>query len=255
MDVLVVSIKTIPDIDGSRRLYDLHGLSDEDVAKAVQHMRRQQGLSEDLPLHLQRIVCISAILSSTGRFKVWSLGDESADEQDMLQRFYEGLARYKPCLVTWSGRDFDLPVIQFRSLMYPLNAGAYWGKDTLDDQFSFNKSHSYNHDRHIDLKDVLANNQTENSELRDELAQLCSLPGSRGDVSLDAWDPWLKGDTSAIREQGETSVLKTYLLYLSWERNRGHLSAMQHEQQCSLVRDELKRSGVAHLLEFEKNWM
>ena len=55
MNVLVFDIETIPDIDGARRLYDLHGLSDEDVARAVFHMRRQQA-GTDFLRHLGELI-------------------------------------------------------------------------------------------------------------------------------------------------------------------------------------------------------
>ncbi len=46
MNVLTFKLKTIPDIDGCRKLYDLHGLSDDDVAQAVFHKRRQEANTE-----------------------------------------------------------------------------------------------------------------------------------------------------------------------------------------------------------------
>ena len=60
MNVFVFDIETIPDIDGCRRLYDLHGLSDDDVARAVFQMRRQQVGNDFLRHHLHRIVAISS---------------------------------------------------------------------------------------------------------------------------------------------------------------------------------------------------
>jgi predicted PolB exonuclease-like 3'-5' exonuclease len=87
MNVLVFDIETIPDIDGCRRIYDLHGLSDDDVARAVFQLRRQQSGTEFLRHYLHRVVAISAVLRTRDQFKVWSLGDIESDEQDLLQRF------------------------------------------------------------------------------------------------------------------------------------------------------------------------
>jgi hypothetical protein len=256
MNILAVSIKTIPDIDTCRHLYDLHGLSDDDVAKAVLHKRRQQMLDQALPVHLQRIVSISVILSRSGQFKVWSLGDDNAGEEDLLQRFYDGLERYHPCLVTWNGRRVDLSVIQCRSLRYPLNAGSYWGSDDTREHPEPMATESYYlHNRHIDLKHVLVPFISDSGSSQDELAQLCGFPGAGSSPDDTIWGLWLKGDIDRIRQMGEEHVLNTYLLYLNWERNRGNLSVPQHESQCNLVRDSLKTSDAAHLLEFEKNWV
>ena len=100
MNVLVFDIETIPDIDGCRRIYDLHGLSDDDVARAVFQMRRQQSGNEFLRHYLHRVVAISAVLRTRDQFKVWSLGDCDSGEQDLLQRFYSGIERYTPRLVS-----------------------------------------------------------------------------------------------------------------------------------------------------------
>lgn len=255
MDDLVFSVQTIPDIDGARRLYDLHGLADEDVAKAILHKRRQQAKTETLPHHLQKIVAISAVLSRTGQFKVWSLGDETSGEQDLLQRFYDGLTRYRPRLVSWNGRGFDLPVIHYRSLLYPLNAQCYWTSAEHDAPLPGNINLSGFQDRHIDLQEVLTVFQQEAAVLQEELARLCGFPGAMGVKSFNVWQHSLSREVSAIRRYGETRVLNTYLLYLNWERNRGQLSQDQYDEQCSLVRDQLKISEQTHLVDFEKNWI
>ncbi len=41
MNVLVFDIETVPDIEAGRRLYDLDGLSDADIAKAMYAKRRE----------------------------------------------------------------------------------------------------------------------------------------------------------------------------------------------------------------------
>ena len=100
MNVFVFDIETIPDIDGCRRIYDLHGLSDDDVARAVFQLRRQKAGTDFLRHHLHRVVAISAVLRTGDQFKVWSLGTAESDEQDLLQRFFSGIERYTPRLVS-----------------------------------------------------------------------------------------------------------------------------------------------------------
>ena len=117
MNVLVFDIETVPDIKTGRHLYDLDGLSDEDVAKSMYQLRRQQAKgSEFLRHHHHQIVAISVTLRNRDSFKVWSLGDESSDEKEILQRFFDGLERYTPTIVSWNGGGFDLPVIPARAL-------------------------------------------------------------------------------------------------------------------------------------------
>ena len=255
MNVLVFDIETIPDIDGARRLYDLHGLSDEDVARAVFHLRRQQAGTDFLRHHLHRIVAISAVLTSGDRFKVWSLGDEDSTEQDLLQRFFDGLERYTPRLVSWNGSGFDLPVIHYRSLLYPLNAERYWDTGQHDNQFRYNNYLSRYHERHTDLMDVLAGYQPRAAIRLDEIATICGFPGKMGMDGSKVWETWLNGNIKAIRDYCETDVLNTYLVYLNWERNRGNIDQPQYQQQCARVREALKSSEQDHLLEFENSWI
>jgi predicted PolB exonuclease-like 3'-5' exonuclease len=255
MNVLVFDIETIPDINGARRLFDLHGLSDEDVAKAVFQLRRQQANTEFLRHHLHKIVAISAVLTSADRFKVWSLGDEQSSEQDLLQRFFDGIDRYTPRLVSWNGGGFDLPVIHYRALLYPINAQRYWDSGQHDSNFRYNNYLSRYHERHTDLMDVLAAYQPRAAIRLDEIATLCGFPGKMGMDGSKVWKTWLEGNIKAIRDYCETDVLNTYLVYLNWERNRGNIDAHDYQLQCERVRQELKDSGLPHLIEFEQNWI
>lgn len=255
MNVFVFDIETIPDIDGCRQLYDLHGLSDDDVAKAVFHKRRQEANTEFVRHHLHKVVAISAVLRTSDRLKVWSLGDLDSDEQELLERFYSGIERYTPRMVSWNGGGFDLPVIHYRSLLYPINAGHYWESGQNDSQYRYNNYLNRFHDRHTDLMDVLAAYQPRASAPLDEIASLCGFPGKMGMSGSKVWDCYLRGGIKEIRDYCETDVLNTYLVYLNYERNRGNYDPTQYNEECQLVRDTLRDSGQAHLIEFEKAWI
>ncbi len=255
MNLLVFDIETIPDIDGCRRIYDLHGLADDDVARAVMQLRRQQAGTDFLRHHLHRVVAISAVLRTRDNFRVWSLGTEESDEQDLLQRFFSGLERYTPRLVSWNGGGFDLPVIHYRSLLYPIDAGHYWETGQNDTSFRYNNYLSRYHERHTDLMDVLAGYQPRANAALDEIASLCGFPGKMGMSGAKVWDAYQSGELEAIRDYCETDVLNTYLVYLNFERNRGNYDVEQYRAECRLVRDELRASGKAHLVEFEAAWI
>lgn len=255
MNVFVFDIETIPDIDGCRRLYDLHGLSDDDVARAVFQMRRQQVGNDFLRHHLHRIVAISAVLRTRDQVKVWSLGTADSDEQDLLQRFFSGIDRYTPRLVSWNGGGFDLPVIHYRSLLYPIDAAHYWETGQNDTSFRYNNYLSRYHERHTDLMDVLAGFQPRANAPLDEIASLCGFPGKMGMSGARVWDAYQQGQIQAIRDYCETDVLNTYLVYLNYERNRGNLEQARYRAECELLRGELKSSGLQHLLDFESAWL
>jgi len=255
MNLFVFDIKTIPDIDGCRRLYDLHGLSDDDVNRAVLHKRRQQENTEFLPHHLHKIIAISAVLRSGEQFRVWSLGDLQSDEADLLQRFYSGIERYTPDLVSWNGRGFDLPIIHHRSLLYPINAGHYWETGDRDASFSNNNYLNRYHQRHTDLMEVLAAYSPHAGASLREVASLCGFTGKMDMNGAKVWESHLGGELQTIRNYCETDVLSTYLVYLNYERNRGHFDQSQYLRELQYVRDTLKASDQAHLQAFEKAWI
>ena len=119
-------IETVPDTDLGRRLYGLHGLSDEQVAQIMFTKRRQETGSEFLSHEQHRVVAISVVMRSRDTLKVWSLGDEGSSEKDLIERFFDGLDKYTPDLVSWNGAGFDLPVLHYRSLLHGVTAARYW---------------------------------------------------------------------------------------------------------------------------------
>lgn len=255
MNVLVFDIETVPDVDSGRRLYDLDGLSDEDVAKSMYQLRRQQANgSEFLRHHLHQIVAISVTLRSRDSFKVWSLGDENSSEKEILQRFFDGLDRYTPTIVSWNGGGFDLPVMHYRSLLHGVVAPRYWDHGNDDRDFKYNNYLNRFHYRHTDLMDVLAAYQMRANAPLDEIASMCGFPGKMGMSGAKVWDEYASGNIKGIRDYCETDVLNTYLVYLRYELISGVLSASQYQIETQLVRDTLEEKNEKHTNEFLQYW-
>ncbi len=254
--VLCFDIETVPDTALGRQLLGLDaGLSDEDVAKAMTFKRLQEAETEFLPLFQQRVVAISVLLRHDDQLRLWTLGDNDSDEADLISRFYHGVEQYLPELVSWNGSGFDLPVIHYRSLLYPIEAAHYWENGQNDSSFRYNNYLSRYHERHTDLMDVLAGFSPRANAPLDEIASLCGFPGKMGMSGANVWETYLEGNIQSIRDYCETDVLNTYLVYLNYERNRGNLDQIQYVQECQLVRDTLKASDHEHLQAFEKAWI
>ncbi len=255
MNVLVFDIETIPDVDAGRRLYELEGLDDADVARVMFNKRREQtGDSEFLRHHLHRVCAISVVLRQGDSFKVWSLGDPNADEADLVSRFFDGIEKYSPTLVSWNGGGFDLPVLQYRALKHGITAARYWETGDDDQSFRWNNYLSRFHARHTDLMDVLAYYQPRASAPLDEIALMLGLPGKMGMSGARVWDEYLAGNIEGIRNYCETDVLNTYLVFLRWDLIRGRLDRSGYEREQKLVRDTLATSGRQHLEEFLAAW-
>lgn len=255
MRVFAFDIETIPDVNAGRRLHDFTGLSDADVARAMFHLRRQEtDGSEFLPLYLQRVACISVAFRSAEDFKVWTLGDNDAPEEEIIRRFFDGIEKYTPDLVSWNGSGFDLPVLHYRALMHGISAPRYWESGDNDQSFRWNNYLSRFHWRHLDLMDVMAGFQMRGRAPLDKVAQLNALPGKLGMDGSKVWDAWQAGDIDGIRNYCETDVLNTFLLYLRFERMRGRLMPEEFEAEYEKVRQTLRQSDKPHLLEFLQAW-
>lgn len=254
MNVLVFDIETVPDVESGKKIFDLEGLSDKDVIKTIEHLRNQQTGSEFMPHYLQRIVAISAVLSTHDSVKVWSLGDTDSHEKELLKRFYDGLEKYTPTIVSWNGGGFDLPVMHYRSLLHGVSARHYWQTGDEDTSFRYNNYLGRFHWRHIDLMDVLAAYQMRANAKLDHIATMLGFPGKLGMDGSKVCSAFLDGKIKEIRNYCETDVLNTYLVFLRFELMRGKIYEKEYEYKCQQVREYLSDSDEVHLREFLSAW-
>jgi 3'-5' exonuclease len=254
VNTLVFDIETVPDIELGRRLYDLGDLPDADVATVMFTKQRQLRQSDFLPPPQQRIVAISAVLRSREGLKVFSLGDEQSPERELVQRFFDGLERYAPELVSWNGSGFDLPVLNYRALRHGINARRYWEVGEADRDFRYNNYLSRFHWRHIDLMDVLSGYGASSRASLDTVAQLLGLPGKLGIGGAHVWSSYQRGELGAIRDYCETDVLNTYLIYLRFQLIRGELEPVAYQGELQQVEAKLAQSDRPHLKLFLDTW-
>ena len=253
--VLVFDIETVPDIAGLRRIHNLDaGVSDAQVAALAFQRRRQASGNDFLQLHLHRIVAIACALRDRDSFRVWSLGEPKDDEGELIQRFFDGIEKYTPQIVSWNGGGFDLPVLHYRGMLHSVRAARYWDQGEDDRDFKWNNYISRYHARHLDLMDLLALYQPRGAVPLDEIARLLGLPGKLGLEGSQVWQAWQDGQIAQIRSYCEADVANTYLVYLRFQLMRGALAQDQHRQEISLMRATLERSPDQHWREFLQRW-
>lgn len=253
---LVFDIETVPDVAGLRRLNgDAPDVPDAVVAeRAFEARRAATGGSDFLPLHLHRVVAISCALRDRDSFRVWSLGEPNEPEAQLIQRFFDGIERYTPQLVSWNGGGFDLPVLHYRGLVHGIVARRYWDLGEDDRDFKWNNYISRYHMRHLDLMDLLAMYQPRAAAPLDALAQLMGLPGKIGMEGSKVWAAYQAGEIEAIRNYCEADVVNTHLVFLRFQQMRGTLDREAHQREVQLVRDTLARTPGDHWKEFLSLW-
>ncbi len=244
---LVFDIETIPDVAGLRQLYELpDDLADAEVAELAFQKRRVANGSDFLPLHQHRVIAISCALRDDRHFRAWSLAEPASGEGEIIQRFFDGIEKYTPQLVSWNGGGFDLPVLHYRGLIHGVSAARYWEMGNDDRDFRYNNYISRYHSRHLDMMDLLALYQPRANAPLDQLARLMGLPGKAGMDGAQVWPAFLRGELQQIRDYCETDVVNTYLVYLRFQQMRGELTRQAHRAELATVRQALAETGAEH---------
>ncbi|MDR1228779.1 MAG: 3'-5' exonuclease [Azoarcus sp.] len=260
MPALIFDIETIPDVAGLRRLHGLpeENLSDAEVAELAFQQRRAASGNDFLPHYLQRIVTISCALYSPGQFRVFSLSEPDSGESGIVQRFFDGIEKYTPQLVSWNGGGFDLPVLHYRGLLHGIAAPRYWdlgdGDYADSREFKWNNYISRYHARHLDLMDLLALYQPRANAPLDDLAKLMGYPGKLGMDGSAVWTAWQAGRIAEIRDYCETDVVNTGLVYLRFLKMRGLLDQAGWAREVAMVRTTLEKIDAPHWREFLAAW-
>lgn len=257
MNILVFDIETVPDVESARRLYDLEGLGDKEVAEVMFSQRRQAtgGSSDFLKHHLHKVVAISVVLRTTEKISLWSLGDPESPENELVKRFFDGIERYSPMLVSWNGGGFDLPVLHYRALLHGISASRYWETGDEDQSFRWNNYISRYHERHTDLMDIITGYDYRATAPLTEVASMLGFPGKMGMSGDKVWDTYTNGDIDAIRHYCETDVLNTYLIFLRYELMRGRKTQLGIDEECKRLREMLQAENKPHLQQFLQTWL
>jgi predicted PolB exonuclease-like 3'-5' exonuclease len=257
--VLVFDIETIPDIAGLRLLRGADAsLSDAEVHAQECAERAQNGRSDFMPHHLQRVLVISCVYRSADGLRVHSFVDREpggrSDEARVIQQFFATVEKKVPQLVSWNGGGFDLPVLHYRGLRHGVVANKYWDLGDDDREFRWNNYIGRYHTRHLDLMDVLAMYQPRASAPLDAMARLCGFPGKLGMDGSAVHGAYLAGRLDEIRCYCETDVMNTYLLYCRFQKMRGGFTEAEYDNEIAFVREALAPLDEPHWKEYLAAW-
>ena len=252
---LVFDLETIPDILAIRKLLKISdNLNDEDVVNIAMYQRRQKVGHDFLQHHFQKIVAISCVLKTDEQLKIWTLGDEESNEAELLERFYDGVEKYLPNLVTWNGTGFDLPVLNYRSLINKVSSSIYFDMGENNSDFKWNNYLNRFHQRHIDLMDFFALYSGRNNASLDHIAKSCGFSGKLDMDGGQVCKNYLDVNIKSIRNYCETDVVNTYLVYLRFLLIKEHIDTNLYNDELKNLQSMLESFNQSHWKAFIQAW-
>ena len=208
-----------------------------------------------LPLEQQRVVAISCVLRSRDGLTVWSLGEPGTAEAELVQRFYDGIEKYSPDLVSWNGSGFDLPVLTYRALLHGVQARALLGDRRRGSGVPLQQ---------LPQPLSLAPHRSHGRAVRRSRAaggprcpawRRCSgCPASSASTAARSGRPSRPVTSLGIRRYCETDVLNTWLIWLRFAQLRAALSREQHAEEIARVKSYLRASPEPHFAQFLRAW-
>lgn len=140
---------------------------------------------------------------------------EGKSEVEMMTDFAEFMTRWRPHLVSWNGRSFDLPVLALRGLRYGLPFGWYYRGEGY--------RYRYTEEGHLDLCDVLSDHGAAKMTSLDGAARLIGLPGKDGVDGSQVEGLYHGGQIEALRRYCLSDVAQTAFLFLRYRLVSGLL--------------------------------
>jgi len=130
---LVFDIEPFPTSPGCVRLYEVDSaVSDKKWRRWPSRCAARRPAATSCNIICKRsrrspVCCARATTSGCG-----PLGDPGEDEGSLIKRFFDGIEKYTPQLVSWNGGGFDLPVLHYRGLIHGIQCRATgtWARTT-----------------------------------------------------------------------------------------------------------------------------
>lgn len=175
----------------------------------------------------------------------------------ITEQFWKGYKHYRPTLVSFNGRGYDVPLLELAAFRYGLSL-PFWFN--VDDRSYEQSRHRYNCQAHEDLCDLINNfgAMRLNGGLN-LLANLIGKPGKTGVDGSQVQDMYYAGKVAEINDYCRCDVLDTYFVFLRTRVLLGKLS-LADEHQCVVEARKFLEDRVdecpafAHYLEHWGEW-
>jgi predicted PolB exonuclease-like 3'-5' exonuclease len=234
---LILDTESVPDgrLLGLVR-YSGDGLTEaEAIARAQKEAQERSASGSDfLPVTFQYPVAV-CVLRVGADFRIQSIRCLDAPEfrpAEIVRKFWQGVALYpRAKLVSFNGRSFDLPLLEFAAFRYGCCGQAH-----------FQNNRNRYGGNHLDLLDWLTNYGA--CRLAGGLNLLSKILGKPGKMQIagdQVYSLYLQGKKQVINDYCMFDTLDTYFVFLRTRVMAGEISLAEEQ---ALVRDEA-RSWIA----------
>jgi predicted PolB exonuclease-like 3'-5' exonuclease len=160
---------------------------------------------------------------------------EGKDEAGMMADFADFMAKWRPHVVTWNGRGFDLPVLALRALRFGLNFNWYYRGEGYRYRFS--------EEGHLDLGDVISDHGAARMTSLDGAARLIGLPGKDGVDGSQVEGLYHAGQIEALRNYCLSDVAQTAFLFLRYRLVAGAIDLEAYRRAATGLLAAMESSG------------
>lgn len=252
--ILVFDIETVVDADAARKLLALPDVTDTQarLALGAHYLEKSKGRHDFARQPFHQVVAISyAQLNQEGAelvlHRIATGGENGSSEKELLQGFFQFVDQYRPQLVSYNGRGFDIPVLKYRAMKHLLSCPAW-----------FNQRYDYRYDqkKHLDLLDVFSDYGASARCSLEEVATCFDVPGKLETSGADVAALFEANRVQDIRNYCECDVLSTLLLFLRWQLFNGQLSFETFSRSSLAVHHYLQQEVVErpHFQSFLDAW-
>lgn len=263
-NLFVFDIETIPDLKAAKNLLSLPDAPNKELRDALvqYHLNITDQKNSFLRQPFHQVIAISFLEAEITRdfdgkefyriIDIRSGGDLASSESDLVKGFFSHLKKNISRLVSFNGKNFDLPVLKYAAMKHEVEASWLY---KLGDKWN-NYGQRYSLDWHCDLADAFSDFGASARVKMNELCAAFGLPGKLGIDGSQVMEMFDQGRLQEIRDYCETDVLNTYLLYLIYQHHSGSMSRDSFAKCKKDLREFLEKKSVekVNFAEFLREW-
>lgn len=170
----------------------------------------------------------------------WSKKRPDHTERELIANFADEMAKIPATVVTWNGRQFDLPVLNLRALKLGVPWPWYYAERGV--------RYRYSEEGHVDLMDVFSDYGACRFAKLDEIAKLIGLPGKTDMDGSKVADIVALGDDAArmaeVRRYCGHDVLQTALVFIRSRFHMGRVTPEGYKDSLTSFHDVVTRAGL-----------